>query len=194
MAHKKQIFDFPFLPKATQKTPRRWSFAHYRQTSNISRSLVGNKTSPRCSWSIACRCCSNYILILDLTPGSKGLSKDNCKTRRETCMFWDLVHFILKIWRYNKSISSCVNSTFCTKIPRTSDAYVRQWIKSSCIQMMACRLFGTSSLSEPILAYCPFAPWEQTSVKFGAKYHNLYEENVHIYVYIMYIYMYIARS
>ena len=47
VAHKKQILDFPFLPKATQKTPRRWSFAqyrHYRQTSNISRNLVGNKS------------------------------------------------------------------------------------------------------------------------------------------------------
>ena len=39
-------------------------------------------------------------LILDLTPGFSGLGKDNCKTRRETYKFWDLVHFILKVWRY----------------------------------------------------------------------------------------------
>ena len=148
-------------------------YRHYRQTSDISRTLVGNKTSPRCGWSIACRCCSNYIFILDLTPGFKGLSKDNCKTRRETCMFWYLAHLILEVWRYKKSISSCVNSTLCTEIPRTSDAYVRQWIKSVCIQMMACRLFGISSLSEAMLAYSPLALWEQTSVIFGAKYHRL---------------------
>ena len=30
-----------------------------------------------------CRRCSNYIFILDLTPGFNGLGKNNCKTRRE---------------------------------------------------------------------------------------------------------------
>ena len=61
----------------------------YWKTSNISRTLVGNKIcwSLRCSWSIACWCCSNYIFILDLTPGISGLGKDNCKTRRETLKF-----------------------------------------------------------------------------------------------------------
>ena len=42
----------------------------------------------RCSWSIACRRCSNYIFILDLTPGFSGLGRDNCKTRRETFKLW----------------------------------------------------------------------------------------------------------
>ena len=54
--------------------------------------------SLRCSWSIACRRCSNYIFILNLTPGFNKLHKDNCKTRRETFKF--LVRFILEIWRY----------------------------------------------------------------------------------------------
>ena len=40
-----------------------------------------NCWSLRCSWSIACRRCSNYIFILDLTPGFNGLGKGNCKTR-----------------------------------------------------------------------------------------------------------------
>ena len=43
-----------------------------------------NCWSRRCSWSITCRCCSNCIFILDLTLGFSGLSKDHCKTRRET--------------------------------------------------------------------------------------------------------------
>ena len=30
---------------------------------------------------IACRHCSNYIFILDLTSGFNGFGKDNCKTR-----------------------------------------------------------------------------------------------------------------
>ena len=64
----------------------------YRQISNISGTLVGNKSvdhSIRWSWSIACRLCSNCIFILDSTPGFNGLGKDNRKTRRETYELWD---------------------------------------------------------------------------------------------------------
>ena len=46
-----------------------------------------NCWSHRCSWSIACRRCSNYIFILDLTPDFNGLGKDNCRTMR----YWSLV-------------------------------------------------------------------------------------------------------
>ena len=62
-----------------------------------------NCRSLRCSWSIACRRCSNYIFILELTPGFIGLGKDNCKTRRETFKFGDLVRLILEILRYLQS-------------------------------------------------------------------------------------------
>ena len=55
--------------------------------------------SLRCSWSIAWRRCSNYIFILDLTPGFNGLGKDYCETRRETFKFWDLVRLIFEVWR-----------------------------------------------------------------------------------------------
>ena len=58
-----------------------------------------NCFSLRCSWSIACRCCSYYIFILDLTPGFKGLDRNDCKTRPETFKFWDLVWLILEIRR-----------------------------------------------------------------------------------------------
>ena len=60
-----------------------------------------NCWSLRCSWSIACRRCSNYILILDLTHGFNGLGKDNIKTRRERSSFGDLVHLISEVsWYY----------------------------------------------------------------------------------------------
>ena len=36
-----------------------------------------NCWSLRCSWSIACRRCSNYIFIPDSTPDFSGLGKDN---------------------------------------------------------------------------------------------------------------------
>ena len=53
----------------------------------------------RCSWSSACRRCSNYIFILDLKPGFNILRKDNCKPRQEAIKFWDLVWLILEILR-----------------------------------------------------------------------------------------------
>ena len=70
----------------------------YRQVSNIIRQL--NCWSLRCSWSIACRRCSNYIFIINLTPGFNGLGKDNYKMRWEAFKFWDLVRLILETLRY----------------------------------------------------------------------------------------------
>ena len=75
---------------------------NYRQFSNISHTLTGNKISRhlsrqwnlwslRCSWSIACRRCSNYIFILDLTPGFNILHKKNYKTMGQALQFCDLV-------------------------------------------------------------------------------------------------------
>ena len=45
---------------------------YYRKTSDISRTLVGNKIV------------DNYIFILNLTPGFNGLSEDNCARIQET--------------------------------------------------------------------------------------------------------------
>ena len=59
-----------------------------------------NCWSRRCSRSIACRRCPNYIFILHLTPGFNGLGKGNYKTWRETFNFWDLVCLILEILQY----------------------------------------------------------------------------------------------
>ena len=78
---------------------------HYRQISNIRRTLVGNKiVGHSCSWSIASWRCSNYIFILDLTPDFIGLGKDNCKTRREAFQLGDLVRLILQTLRYNRLV------------------------------------------------------------------------------------------
>ena len=67
------------------------SFFSYRKTSNIRRALVCNKRVDHSD--VVCRRCSNYIFILDLTPGFDGLGKDNCKTRREQIKFCGLVRF-----------------------------------------------------------------------------------------------------
>ena len=46
-----------------------------------------NCWSLRCSWSIACRRCSNYIFILDLALGFNMLHKDKCQAKPETFQF-----------------------------------------------------------------------------------------------------------
>ena len=87
----------------------------YRKTSNIRHTLVGNKIwrSFRCSWSIACRRCSNYIFILDLTSGFNGFGKDSRKTVRESFKCWDLVRLDGSLnpssWKTRTHLSYIVN-------------------------------------------------------------------------------------
>ena len=39
-----------------------------------------------------------------------------------------------------------------------SAAFMRQWIGSALVQIMACRLFGAKPLSKPMLSYCQLEP------------------------------------
>ena len=66
----------------------------YRPVSNIRR---------------ACRRCSNYIFILDLTLGFIGWGKDNCKLRREAFTFGELVRLILESSRHVSHDPSCAS-------------------------------------------------------------------------------------
>ena len=85
-----------------------------------------NCWSLRCSWSIACRRCSNYIFILNLTPGFNGLSKDNYKMRREAFKFWDLVRLILETLRYSiePTISSAWSPYDCPLLKDADNLHV----------------------------------------------------------------------
>ena len=58
-----------------------------------------------CRWSIACRRCSTYIFI-------HGLGKDNCKMKRKTFSFGDLVPLTLEVWRYMCMYKKIWNSWF----------------------------------------------------------------------------------
>ena len=49
-------------------------------------------------------------------------------------------------------------------------AYMRQWIGSAMVQIMACHLFGAKPLSYPMLEYWQLNSWEQTSVKSQSKF------------------------
>ena len=84
----RRIWNMHQVPQIKTEIP---SSLQYKP--HFSRQL--NCWSLRCSWSIACRRCSNYIFILNLTPGFNGLGKDNYKMRREAFKFWDLVRLIL---------------------------------------------------------------------------------------------------
>ena len=80
-----------------------WSrYLTYRQVSNTNRTIVGTRiVAPlRCSRSIARGLCSNHIFIPHWTLGFNILSKDECKPRRKTFKFSDLVQLILDILRY----------------------------------------------------------------------------------------------
>ena len=62
----------------------------YRQTSNISCTLIDNKIvdhSDIIGASPVGAAPTTYIFILDLTPGFNGMGKDNCKMRRQTFKF-----------------------------------------------------------------------------------------------------------
>ena len=69
----------------------------YWQISSIRHTLVGNKIVHHLD---VVGALPNYISILNLTPGFNVLGKDNCKTRRETFKFGNLVWLILEIWGY----------------------------------------------------------------------------------------------
>ena len=58
-----------------------------------------------------------------------------------------------------------------------SDAYMRQWIGSVLVQIMAWRLFGAKPFSEPMLGYCQLDPKELTSVKFNQNTKIFIDEN-----------------
>ena len=96
---------------------------------------------------------------------------DNCNEIAEiaisllpkiTCSIWMTV-FKTSLW--NSLNSSSPSST-----------YMRQWTGAALVQVMACRLFGTKPLPEPMLTYCQLDPWEQNSLKFELKYETVHSQ------------------
>ena len=58
-----------------------------------------------------------------------------------------------------------------------SPGCMRQWMGSTLIHIMACRLFGATALTKPMLGYCQLNPWEHTSVKLLSKYRAFHSRN-----------------
>ena len=57
--------------------------------------------------------------------------------------------------------------------------YMRRQSRTSLIQIMACRLFDTKPISEPMLEYCQLDHWEQTLVKFYSN-SNIFIHKIHM--------------
>ena len=92
--------------------------------------------------------------------------------------------FDISINRYTPIDFSLVR--FCGIHPRAiswvnssspSAAYMRQWSGSALVQVMACCLFGTKPLPEPMLVYCHLDSWEHTSVKFESELYHFHSKN-----------------
>ena len=80
---------------------------------------------------------------------------DHCFWRR--CVYCHCTHRIGFYWLDINS--SPPNAT-----------YMRQWTGSTLVQVIACCLFGTKPLPEPMLSYCQLYLYKQTSVKFESIY------------------------
>ena len=51
---------------------------------------------------------------------------------------------------------------------------MRQCTVSALVQFLACRLFDTKPLPEPMLAYCQFDSWEHISAKFESEFYHFH--------------------
>ena len=68
------------------------------------------------------------------------------------------LYICLLVWDVVKSRNR-LSASFNLSPP--SAAYMRQWIGSALVQIMACRLFSAKPLSKPMLGYCQLDPWEK---------------------------------
>ena len=68
----------------------------------------------------------------------------------------------------------------CLKASPPSAACMRQWVKSTLVQVMACCWFGTKPLHEPMLTSCPLDPWKQTLAKFEIEMQNFSFMKIHL--------------
>ena len=67
---------------------------------NIRHTLVGNWTGDHLDVLGACRCCSNYIFILNLTPWLQEIGQDGMRSI-EVLQFGAL---LLEIWQYLQQV------------------------------------------------------------------------------------------
>ena len=67
-------------------------------------------------------------------------------------------------WIADELLRAITAGSFNSSPP--SAAYMRQWIGSALIKIMACHLFGAKPLSKPMLGYCQLESWNKFQLKF----------------------------
>ena len=82
--------------------------------------------------------------------GGKPLSESNCNLLMHICL----------------TRPHWVNSS--------PPGYMRQWIGSALVRVMACHLFGAKPLPEPMLVYCQLDSWQQISMKFMPEFYHFH--------------------
>ena len=127
------------LVSATPPPP--WTGRIYRQTSNIKRTLVYNKIDDHSDVVRASpgRRCSNYIFILDLTPGFNILGEDNCKKRRETFQFGGFGATYIR--------GLTVNDNVCGGVFQLSARWVTTWARISATWWSGATTISTTAAS-----------------------------------------------
>ena len=90
------------------------------------------------------------------------------------CKKFSLFPKIYLAWQEWSSLFIYVNSS------APSATYMCQWIRSTFVQIMACPLFDTKPLCEPMLIYCHLDPYKQTSVMFYCTIQNLSFMKMHV--------------
>ena len=102
----------------------------------------------------------------------------------DRCIFWDInmpyswcfvmpfyFTYFLKSYTYTEHIYICLITLYENEINphypliSPSAAYMRHWIRSVLVQIMACRLVGAKPLPKPVLGYSQMDCKEQNSAK-----------------------------
>ena len=78
---------------------------------------------------------------------------------------------IITQWSENTVLHLFINSS------APSDVYMRRWIRSALVRLMAWRLFGAKLLPEPTLSYCQLNSWDKISVIFKSEFYHFHQEN-----------------
>ena len=111
---------------------------------------------------IECLCHNIYITIFDKAPPIGYLFNVTdmiCATCINAVEIYIYIYKCYAILRYRNIL--CINSS-----PRSA-TYMRQWIGSILLQIMACRLFGAKPLSKPMLGYCQWILRNQLQWNFN---------------------------
>ena len=106
-----------------------------------------------------------------------GLSNLAWLTCKQCCLIYqtigsliDHLHWLLIAVKFMSQSPSNVGPTHIQQC-RTE---LGQWTRSALVQVMACRLFCTKPLPEPMLAFCQLDSWEQISVKFESEFYHFH--------------------